>query len=459
MKRLIVDLYSRGILVDPSTDLSPLAGKEDGFLSWCIGNCVRVVTNSVVKAFILEKTAVESRNIEIVDYTPKINIKGDAEDWVNYFTSRYHKLKQIIVQNLGQHTQIACIRDSPCEQVSIVGLIYEQRTTPRGHVIWTVEDMSGSTRVVITKESRAFKMCSSVLQDAVVGITGAVSRNGDCIFAQDVKLPDVPADTPWPDGCRGKVVIMSDTQIGSKYALLDALGAAVKEIKDMDGLRAVIHLGDLVDHRGVYPGQEEELTVKSISEQYKIAAEYLSMLPTVPVILVPGNHSLGGAGNKIPSPALPKTDETLPIYELGNVVPVSDPAEIVFDGKVRFLLTHGLSIHSILSSYGIPPTPEGAILAVRAMLSHRHICPPYGTREAQITPCGEDFLVIQNIPNLVAAGHLHMCATGEYRGIRIAVAGSFQSETPYMTAQGLKASPPSYIVVDMEEGEVEHVFV
>jgi len=54
MKDLIIELYSVGILVDPAADLSPLAGFEKLFLQWCMSNRVRVVNNSVVRAFFID---------------------------------------------------------------------------------------------------------------------------------------------------------------------------------------------------------------------------------------------------------------------------------------------------------------------------------------------------------------------------------------------------------------------
>jgi len=460
MKDLIIELYSVGILVDPAADLSPLAGFEKLFLQWCMSNRVRVVNNSVVRAFFidLETEKAAEAKIKIEDHTSEISIKGDATDWVNYFNSRYNQIKQMIAPNIGQVYSIGSTSTLPSSRVSVIGMIYEQKTTPKGHITWILDDPTGSTKIVITKNSSAYKQATKVLKDAVVGVSGTVSRAGDCIFADEVKLPDIPpAGLKWPEGSSGKVVIISDTHIGSKYALMEKTEEAIREIRNIKGLRAVIHLGDLVDCRGVYPNQEDELIIKSIKEQYDEASRVLSGLLDVPVILLPGNHSFGGTGNKLPAPAIPKTTETGGIYKLKNVIPVSDPAEVVFDEKVRFLLTHGLSLHSIMSSYGIHPTAEGIIISVQAMLMHRHICPPYGMREAQITPTREDLLVIRNVPHLVATGHIHVSASGEYKGVKIIGAGSFQEETPYMKAQNISATPPSYFVVDLETGGVEHV--
>ena len=56
-------------------------------------------------------------------------------------------------------------------------------------------------------------------------------------------------------------------------------------------VKYVFIIGDLVDGCGIYPGQEDELIINDIYEQYEECAKYLKEIPqNIQIIACPGNH-------------------------------------------------------------------------------------------------------------------------------------------------------------------------
>jgi DNA polymerase II small subunit/DNA polymerase delta subunit B len=246
----------------------------------------------------------------------------------------------------------------------------------------------------------------------------------------------------------------------SKYAALDAFEEAIREINQIKNLRAVVHLGDLCDSLAVYPGHDEELVMKSFKEQYDTAATILSKVRSdAPIFIIPGNHSFGGGSNKMPSPSTPRTPDTEALFQLPNVKMLSDPSELLVDGKIRVLLTHGISVNAILAEFGLSPTSDSVLHAMKTMLKHRHLSPIYGVRQSQIMPTHEDYLVIENVPHALALGHIHVAGIGEYRGARLLSVGGMQQETPYMKGLNVKVSPPSYTLLDLATGMAEVTYL
>jgi len=456
VSQIFAKLVSKGFYVEPDAiqKLSDIATEDiPSFISWLNKENVQKVSAETIGRFKTYRTI--EYGICVTDYSDKIKITATPQDWVKYFNSRYNKIKSILAKKIGPADRIADLKVAQ-GKVNIIGQVYEQITTKKGHQMWVIEDPHGRCRAIIMKSKKELtNKARWVLSDSVIALSGAVSPDGGAIFVDDIELPDIPY-VKWPNGSNGKIVFLSDTHIGSKYALTTFLDNAIDEINQIKDLRAVVHLGDLCDSRGVFPTQEKELIIKSFADQYKTAAAHLSKLrQDIPVFLLPGNHSLGGASNKIPAPSVPLTEDTAPLHSLPNIRPLSDPAELIINNKIRILLTHGVSLHAIFVAYGLSPMTESIIIAMRAFLQHRHLSPIYGVRQSQVVPTHEDYLVIDNVPHLIASAHIHIAAQGEYKGVKLLNTGSMQAETPYMRSQGIIVTPPSYAILDISNGNIE----
>ena len=61
--------------------------------------------------------------------------------------------------------------------------------------------------------------------------------------------------------------------------------------------------GDLIDGVGIYPNQENELTILDFKKQYEYAAKLINRIPKyIEIILLPGNHD--SPRKALPQPAI-----------------------------------------------------------------------------------------------------------------------------------------------------------
>jgi DNA polymerase II small subunit len=153
---------------------------------------------------------------------------------------------------------------------------------------------------------------------------------------------------------------------------------------------------------------------------------------------VPGNHE--PVRQALPQPAV-SADVGGPLYELDNAVHLGGPANVKLDG-VDFLIYHGRSLDDIIAT--VPDlTYDRPVEAMEVLLKARHLAPTYGKRTA-LSPELRDMLVIDPVPDVFHAGHVHTLDVGSYRGTLVVNSGTFQSQTPFQANMGL--DPISSIV-------------
>jgi len=206
----------------------------------------------------------------------------------------------------------------------------------------------------------------------------------------------------------------------------------------------LIIAGDLVDGVGIYPNQEEELAITDLYEQYAKAAEYLSAVPdSINIVIIPGNHD--ACRPTLPTPPIYR-EYAGPIYDLKNVTMLGDPAEIMIDGAT-LLLTHGRSLDDTIPA--IPgcdfKNPQKAMVE---LLRSRHIAPIYGEK-TPLAPEPRDRLVIETIPDIFHAGHVHVEGIAEYKGVLAVNSGTWQGQTKFQLSMGIVPKAGIVPVVDL----------
>jgi DNA polymerase II small subunit len=87
--------------------------------------------------------------------------------------------------------------------------------------------------------------------------------------------------------------------------------------------------------------------------------------------------------------------------------------------------------------------------AMRVMLQSRHLAPTYGQRTS-IAPEKRDFLVIERVPAVFHAGHVHVMKYESYRGTLMVNSGAWQRQTNYQRNLGLDPTPGIFPVVDLQ---------
>jgi len=369
----------------------------------------------------------------IQDASKKSYTNGEIKDFSAYFNSRFQKIKAMLIKkpNLRDSYPIkdVGVRD---DVVNVIGMVNDIRNTKNNHKIMEVEDETGYITVLIHNENHSlFEMAETIVKDEVIGVIG--SKKGGLVIASELIHPSVPRiEEKQMDF---SAVFISDIHIGSSTFQEDAFKKFVKWINGDFGdevqqniandVRYMVVAGDVVDGIGVYPHQEEELTIKNIYEQYEEAARLLGDINDVKIIIAPGNHDACRLAE--PQPAIPEHYAS-DLYKLKNAEFVSNPSLVSLDG-FKTLIYHGRSFDDLaMTINGL--SHQNSDLIMRELIEKRHLAPIYGER----TPLAsefEDHLVIEEIPDIFHTGHVHINSYKKHKGIHMINSGTFQSQTEF----------------------------
>ncbi len=269
-------------------------------------------------------------------------------------------------------------------------------------------------------------------------------------------MPDVPSRKPVTSSHRGYAVLLSDLHIGSKMFLQDDfqrfilwLNGKLGDLDIVSRVKYVVIAGDVIDGIGVYPGQEYTLLERNLKKQYSLAAQLIAEIPKhIKVLVSPGNHD--SVRQALPQPAI-SVDIAEQLLGLENVKNVGNPCNVRLDG-VNFLVYHGRSLDDIIAtvpnlSYDRPAA------AMQVLLKSRHLAPMYGKRTA-LSPELRDMLVIDPVPDVFHAGHVHAIDVLNYRGTLVINSGTFQAQTPFQANMGMEPTCSIVPIVDLSTLEV-----
>jgi DNA polymerase II small subunit len=383
------------------------------------------------------------------DITGRSTCEGTLEDFTRYFRNRFQVLSQMLRgrRELVGTQEISKARRSTHE-VRFIGMVSDVRATKNGHRVLELEDEMDHISVLIPADSPAAP--ETYMMDEVVGIVGKVNDRGLAI-AGTVVRPDIPVAKPFHGiGEHIRAAFISDIHVGStafldeKWAKFTAWMSSDDEVAR--SLRYLVVSGDVVDGIGVYPRQDEELSIDDIYGQYEALARMMTALPDhVTVVMIPGNHDAVRPAE--PQPALPQ-----PIQKLfdSNLVFAGNPSLVSLHG-IKVLAYHGRSMDDFVSA--IPGMNYHRPLdAMREMLKMRHLAPIYGGK-TPIAPEAEDHLVIEEVPDIFATGHVHGVGVDVYRGVILLNSSTWQAQTSYQKMRNIEPIPARLPVVDLATGQ------
>ena len=369
----------------------------------------------------------------------------ELKDFMYYFRDRYTQLSSIIRQRTGAMPIEALTRSTRYRQqdCTIIGMVMEVRTTANGHRIAELEDATGMLSVLFNKDRDVFADAEKLVPDEVVGVAGRLSGDGTMFFAETILRPDIPINhAPFTSKTPGKAVLISDLHVGSNTFLFDEWNRFVDWLSDGDAGYLLI-AGDCVDGIGIYPGQEKELDIANIYEQYDVLGEMLKDLPSrLQIVVAPGNHD--AVRGSEPQPALP---ERFTQHFPKNVTLVENPCMVSLQG-VHVLMYHGRSFDDLIGMIpGATYTRPDEMM--EEMLRRRHLAPAYGLR-TPIMAAKQDHLVISPIPEILHTGHIHICGMSRYRGVLGVNAGTWQGQTSFQKQMNIYPTPARAVVVDLQ---------
>ncbi|MFC1755170.1 metallophosphoesterase [Thermoproteota archaeon] len=394
--------------------------------------------------------------------------KREIQDFVSLFNYRYNALKNMLMkrQELESPTSISRVSlKTDREEVAIIGMIYSKYITKNGHVIMTIEDPTGTIKVLINKNKpEMLEIAKDCVPDEVIGVTGPARDN--MLFANTLLIPDIPLTKELkkaPDEVY--LAVTGDMHFGSNMFLHEEWDKFIKWIRAETGseeqrslarkIRYLVIVGDLVEGVGIYPGQEDDLEIKDIYEQYQVFAEHLKKIPSyINIIICPGNHDAMRIAE--PQPPLYK-DFASAIYELPNVQVVSNPAIVRIHEKEDFpgfdlLLYHGFSfiyyadqVESIRAAGG----QSRVDMIMKFLLQRRHLAPTHKST-LYLPDADKDNLLIEQVPDMFIAGHIHRTGVFNYRNVQMIEESCWLSTTEYQEKMGLKPQPARVPLINLK---------
>ncbi len=409
--------------------------------------------------------------IDIITQVPfRTESQGELIDFLTLFKDRYARLRQVLLvrPEIRSAIEIRQAMRHPEGGISVIGMIEEVRTTPQGAVMISLED--GKTgdllTAIISPKNQIAKEARFLFTDTVIGIIGVLKNTDDddkprkILFGKEIIKPGVPkyAFRRGDADELGCAAIIGDLHVGSKHfdetlwkKFLKFLNQQGKEPKYKAIAARISHLlipGDLVDGVGIFPNQEDELEITNIYDQYKCAAELMNDIPQdIQIVIAPGNHD--ASRQALPQQVIPKRFcENL--ISMKNVEMVANPSLFKL-GPRKILMYHGQGLERVIQQTKATfDQPHQALIEV---LEYRHLFPIYGTKTA-IAPEHQDYLIIEELPEIVVTGHLHVGKTRVYQGLRLTLSGTFEQASSWLKALNIRPTVGLVPIVDLASGEL-----
>lgn len=365
------------------------------------------------------------------------------------FSSRYEKMRALIAGRAETKSlrRISGIKRGVGEESYVCGLVWERiaasHTRPGKLVI---EDPSGFVELTVpyNEDDNSVKM---LMTDQFVMARIVGGKNG--LVVKEISVPDIAMHNVHKSTTSVYAVFLSDLHVGSRFFMKeefnDFLMWLASDEVTASRVGYVLMCGDVIDGVGVYPNQNKELVLHTVEEQLAYLDELVAKIPErIKVIITPGNHDPGRKA--LPQPAITRQYAPL-LWKRPNVFMAGNPAVVLLNG-VQVLMYHGQSIDDI-----VKVTPnlsyEQPIGVMKHLLQARHLSPIYGGT-TPIAPESEDMMVVDDVPDIFHAGHVHIVGAERYRGVLMINSGTWQSRTPFQESVGVKPSSGYAVLVDLK---------
>jgi DNA polymerase II small subunit len=396
------------------------------------------------------------------DATGKLTSNGTLEEYVLYFQDRFKRIDRIFRQRIDVKAAtpiLEALKSPPKTKLKIICMLTEKRDS-KNHTILSVEDLQGSATVLVPQKApeEVRKKTLMLLPDQVICLAVIKTRT-NLFLAEDIIFPEIGKKSQQRAHEPIYAVLTSDIHVGSTKFQKESFKRFILWLKGKYGdeemqqiasrVKYVLIAGDIVDGVGIYPNQQNELTIRDVHKQYNFAIKYLEKIPEyIEIFISPGNHD--ASRKALPQPAIPE-DYLTAIQGKKNIHSVGSPCLLSLHG-VEILMYHGRSLDDIISV--VPKMdhdhPERAM---RLLMQSRHVAPVYGGKTL-LSPENKDYLVIDRVPDIFHAGHIHVLGYCNYRGVLVVNSGGWQSQTDYMEKLGLVPTPGKVPVVNLQTMEL-----
>jgi len=380
---------------------------------------------------------------------------GEYGDFVSVFRDRYERLADLLGGRVNHRPAGAVADLSDGSETALVGMVADAYTTSGGHWRFVLEDTSGTYPCLVMQNSEQADQARRTLHDEVVAVEGRVSKDGDdddgILFVDELHVPDVPhTHSPSTADRPVRAALVSDIHVGSQEFVADAWQRFADWLHT-DAAADVEYLliaGDMVEGIGVYPGQDEELDIVDIYDQYERFSEHLKDVPgDMEIVMIPGNHDAVRLAE--PQPAF--DEELRGLMSAHDATISANPTTVTIEG-VTVLMYHGVSLDELIAELS-DASYERPAEAMTYLLEKRHLAPQYGG-QVRIAPEERDHLVVETVPDVFHAGHVHKFGCTTHRGVLTVNSGCWQSQTDFQASVNLDPDVAYAPIVDLQTLDV-----
>lgn len=464
MEQDVIDYFlGHDVLVSPDIEDEPISKDEAENILNIFNDELDVLDQEVLDLY--ENRRKDSA-ITVIESHEEKGRSRSFQDFVKTFNQRYENLRNLL-ENRNQLNTLSSIKRVKQKErgsdVGVIAMIRDKQNTKNDNIILTLEDKTGMCKGLIKKENEPelHSRARDLVLDETIGVNGAWL--GGILYMQEIIFPEVPRTKPLKKGPEESyVAFLGDPHFGSDVFLEEEFKKFIKWTKGELGGKKHKHIaehldyiicpGDVVEGAGIYPGQEDDLAIEDIREQYKEAARWLDKIPKdIEMIFIPGNHDAGRLAE--PQHTISK-DYAPDLWAMENARLASNPSTVRIGQTEDFkgfdmLLYHGGSL--VYYADQIPSIREKggqkrSDLIMEFLLQRRHLAPSHGS-----TPYvpGEDQLLIDDLPDFFVTGHIHRARATNYRHITMINASTWGETTEDQIKRGLEPQPGRVPIVNL----------
>lgn len=403
------------------------------------------------------------KSFKILSAPAFIQRKIVVNDFIKHFRSRYEKIKKFLeTKDLENLTSIRKIGKNK-GNYSIIVSVLDKRITKNKNILLEVEDMTGTATVLVNNNKKElYELGKEVLNDDIIAIN--LMSSGTFMFANEIIYPEASLSEKRKSDSDVWVAFISDLHTGSKMFLEKNFLKFVKWLNGGEGdksqrtlaekVKYLFVVGDIIDGVSHYPGQENELNIKTARGQYGQAEDLFKLIrKEVELIVCPGNHDAVWVGE--PQPIIGENFAP-ELHKMDNVTLVPNPSLIELEEGFKVLMYHGGSINFLIEEFPEIRTKykhNAPTRVVKEMVKRRHLAPIHGL--ADYIPCEEDGLVIDNTPDIIVTGDQHRSEVSIMNNILLVASSCWQSITPFEEKVGNNPEPCRVPLFNLKTREIK----
>jgi len=430
--------YLQNPLLKDKLEVLTESDKEENFTEIDTEGNPLILNKSLNKGF---------EDVKVISMDCPIINKIGVENFTNYFRNRFNEMK-IILQDHPELDNLISINKIVGEKkrISLIGIVSNKNVTKNKNILFEIEDLTGKVKILVSKNKpELYKKAEEVTQDSVIGFK--CSGNQEILFVNEIIFPDSVILERKKSPTEEYVLFIADLHFGSKKFLeknflkfIDYLNGKLQNTPEVEKIKYLFIVGDLITGVGNYPNQEDDLKIIDIEEQFIRIAELLGRIrKDIKIIISPGNHE----GVRLMEPQ-PLYDEKYawPLYNMENIILTGNPAQVNIGAKKGFSGFNVLTYHGFSFPFYANNIPR--LMLKRAMntpeeimkylLKNRHLAPTHAS--VQYFPLEKDPHIIRNVPDIFVAAHTHKSAVSYYNNILVISNSSWESMTPYQEKFG-----------------------